>query len=301
MKKPLVTAIITTYNRNSATVKRALDSVVKQSYENMEILLINDCPENRELAQEIKELADSYTGKVRYIEMPENSGACAARNLGISNSSGEFVAFLDDDDEWLENKISMQIKYFDDDSTGMVYCNTYARYENKNKLVIRERHRMPEGCVYPYLFERNFISSTSFPMIRKSAIMQEKGFNTEMQSLQDLELWLRITRNWRVRYIHEPLGIYYFYDGERISKHTERRTAAYEIIYAQHEKYLEDNPKIMASYERTGMTFYVNAGDFKRAYGHLKKAVLTDPLSIGKNLFCTAKFIIRLFVRPKIL
>lgn len=301
MSKPLVTAIVTTYNRDVKIVKRALDSVVNQNYENMEALLINDCPENTRLAEKLKRLVDSYEGKIRYIEMAENGGACAARNFGIAHSSGEFVAFLDDDDEWLENKISRQTECFDNDRVAIVYCNTYAHYEGKNKLVIREKHKMPEGYIYPYLFGENIISSTSFPLIRKSAILEVNGFNTEMQSLQDLELWLRITQNRIVRYIDEPLGIYHFYNGERISRHPERRTRAYEIIYKQHESYLTQNPEIMASFDRLGMTFYVNARNFREGLRHLRRAIALNPKALGKNIFCIVKFIIRFFIKSRIL
>ena len=301
MKKPLVSAIVTTYKREIAVVKRALDSIINQDYPNIEVILVNDCPQEKTLVNSLKKLTESYGGKVVYLEMPKNGGACAARNYGLSKSRGEFVAFLDDDDEWLPEKISKQVKCFDEDDIGIVYCNSYAHFEGKEKLVIREKGAMPEGEIYSELFKRNIISSTSFPLLRRSAIESVNGFNTEMPSLQDLELWLRIASSWKVKYIDEPLVTYYFYNGERISRHPERRTIAYEIIYKQHEPYLKDHPRIMAAYDRVGMTFYVNTREFKVAFQHLKRAIKLDPRSVKSNLFCLIKFVIRFFVKPKTL
>lgn len=301
MSEALVSAIVTTYKRDVSTVGRALDSIVSQDYKYIEIILVNDCPEDIILSERLRNLAKSYGGKVRYIQMPENSGACAARNYGLSESRGEFIAFLDDDDEWLPEKISRQIECFDEERVGIVYCNSYAHFEGKDKLVIREKKMMPQGSIYSFLFERNIISSTSFPLIRRSAILSVNGFNTNMQSLQDLELWLRITSHWDARYVKEPLAIYYFYNGERISRHPERRTAAYEMIYKQHENYLAAHRKIMASFDRMGITFYLNTREFGSAFRLLIHAVKNDPFSLRKNAYYLIKLIIRIFIRSKTL
>lgn len=303
MSNALVSAIVTTYKRDVKTVKRALDSIVNQTYENIEVFLVNDCPEDAELSKALSELTESYQcdKKVNYISMPHNGGACAARNLGLKESKGEFVAFLDDDDEWLDTKISEQIKRFDSPNVGLVYCNTYAHYEGKDELVVRESHPMPEGKIYDNLFAENIISSTSFPLIRREAIESVGGFNIAMPSLQDLELWLRMTKKWEVRYVDKPLGTYYFYNGERISRHPERRTKAYETIYSQYKDYLAKKPKVKAAFDRVGVTFYVNTREFDIAGKHLMAAVLGDPLSFKKNAFCVCKYIIRIFIKPKIL
>ena len=108
-ENPLVSAIVTTYKRPVEIVERALQSIVAQEYENLEIILVNDAPEDNVLAGNLKKMTSTLSKKVKYIEMKHNSGACAARNRGIKESLGEFVAFLDDDDEWKPQKHTVKV------------------------------------------------------------------------------------------------------------------------------------------------------------------------------------------------
>ena len=123
---PLISCIITTYNRPIEVLKRAIDSVINQTYSNIELLVVNDYPENIELSNNIYKLIKSYNNKsIKYIVLEKNSGACFARNRGANESKGEFLAFLDDDDEWLPNKLNDQKKLFNHDMIGIVDCDNY--------------------------------------------------------------------------------------------------------------------------------------------------------------------------------
>lgn len=134
-EKEMISCIISTYNRPVEVLKRAIDSAINQTYNNKEIIVVNDCPENNKLADEIEYLIKSYGKKyIKYIKLENNSGACYARNVGVKNSKGSFLAFLDDDDEWLPNKLEEQIKMFVDDKIGMVYCDSNVINGNKIKI-----------------------------------------------------------------------------------------------------------------------------------------------------------------------
>ena len=105
----LVTAVITTHKRTPELVERALKSILAQTYENIEVFVIDDSPEEYELRSAVKNMIESYAEKnVTYIAHDKCMGACAARNTGLEAAKGEFIGFLDDDDEWLPTKLEKQ-------------------------------------------------------------------------------------------------------------------------------------------------------------------------------------------------
>lgn len=118
-----ITAIITTYKRKPEVVQRALRSIEIQTYQASEIIMVDDNPidvEGKELSDALKNLCKN---RAIYIKQPKgNAGANAARNLGIDNAHGDFIAFLDDDDEWLSEKIERQMALFNED-VGLVFCS----------------------------------------------------------------------------------------------------------------------------------------------------------------------------------
>lgn len=299
-ENPLVSAIVTTYKRPVEIVERALRSIVAQEYENLEIILVNDAPEDNLLAGKLKKMANELSRKVKYIEMEHNSGACAARNRGIKESLGEFVAFLDDDDEWKSQKIKKQVDSFTDTEIGLSYCNFWINEEGKKEVRIHTDKKLPEGTIFNNLFEKNYVGSSSFPMIRKSALINVGLFNPNMPALQDWELWLRIAQKCKVVYIDEPLGIYYFYKGDRISAHPDRRIKGFEIIYSQYKDYLENNRKTQACYLAEGVTFYINGKNFKEALNLYKNMMYADGTNINRNIRLLVKIVIRFFFPAKI-
>lgn len=297
---PIVTAIVTTYKRSTEIVRRALLSIVNQTYNNLEIILVNDCPEDSSLAKALESLCNNFDRTVMYLPMKKNAGANAARNYGASIAKGEFIAFLDDDDEWSSNKIELQMQKMLDNDVGIVYCNTWVNSEKLHNITIHYKNERPEGNLYDRLFRGNVIGSTSFPLIRKKAFNEVGGFNEEVPALQDMELWLRIAKRYQVGYIHEPLGIYYFYKGERISAHPERRIRGYEQIYKQHKEYLNQNKKTKANFDIMGITLYINARNFKHAIKLWREAVSLNPTNIRDNTFAAIKIVVRFFIKAKI-
>lgn len=238
MDKPLVSAIITTYKRPSFLIERALKSVLEQTYENMEIILVDDNDKDDAYMKANMEMAQGYP-QIKYYRHKVNQGACAARNTGLKHASGEYVAFLDDDDEWLPEKTEKQISVFTSKEIGIVYCRGY---------VITESGTGTETSRYlsniPFLISPTFhdlllqdvIGSTSQPMIRKKCLDECGGFLVSLPARQDYELWLRISRNYKVVGINEPLFKYHVYEGEQITKSPLKAAVGNEIIYNQYKE-----------------------------------------------------------------
>lgn len=202
-----VSVIITTYKRPLKILKRSLDSVINQTYENIEIIIVNDNPSDKAMNYRIKELLSRYDN-VNYLSYEINRGANYARNYGIKYATGKYIAFLDDDDEWLPKKIEMQVKKLKENKQiGIVYGTFYCF--NENKRTIKQLVKVDNKNKLSKIVESNFIGSTSFPLFRKEVFEVIGMFDESMPSCQEYELYIRILQKFDISYIEEPLGIYY--------------------------------------------------------------------------------------------
>jgi glycosyltransferase involved in cell wall biosynthesis len=187
---PLVSVVITTYKRPANILVRAVRSVLDQTYLNVEVIIINDYPQEDSdvLGDAINELGDA---RVHYYVNEVNKGACYSRNRGASYANGEFLAFLDDDDTWKEDKIEKHLPFFEDADVGMVYAGIDIHSNG------RVRHALPlidDGSIYPLIMRRNYIGGCSVPVIRRKAFDQVGGFDERFPSAQDYDLWIRLGR-----------------------------------------------------------------------------------------------------------
>jgi len=208
MDQPLVDVIITTYRRPIEIIKRALDSVLNQTYKKIEIAIVNDYPEDKLMAESIRSFIDEYKDpKIHYYSYEKNKGACYARNFGAKHLNGEFIAFLDDDDEWLPEKIEKQLLGFVSSEVGFVYSPFYGYGIRKDGTVITRGNC--EGVITQDLLEGNKLGGCSMVMMRRKVFEEVDGFDESLKSLQDYDLWIRICQNYDVGVVKEPCINYY--------------------------------------------------------------------------------------------
>ena len=300
-KEPLVTAVITTYKRKPEIVKRALHSIVGQTYSNIEIFVVNDCPSDKKLVEDLQNMIVMSSGDrtVHYIVVEKNGGACRARNLALEKAQGKYFACLDDDDEWLPKKIELQVKALEEhQDAAIAYCNAVIKYADIGKETVRFNKKQNEGNLYYELIGKNNIGSCSFPMFRVDAIKKVSGFDVNMPALQDWDLYLRILKENKAVYVHEPVAVYYFYEGERISAHPENRITAYERLHQKIGADLEKNRKSASSFYLMGTYFYSLAGDVKTAMHYYVLGVKNDPCNFKRNVKDFFRMMGRKFVKP---
>lgn len=301
-KQPLVTAVITTYKRKPEIVKRALDSIVEQTYENIEIYVVNDHPTDQKLVEELREvvIASSRHRRVHYVVVKKNGGACKARNIALERAEGKYFACLDDDDEWMPEKVALQVQALENErGAAIAYCNARIRYIDQGKENVRFAEKQNEGDIYCEQIEKNNIGSCSFPMFRTDVLKEVGGFDVSMPALQDWELYLRILKKYKAVYVHKPVAIYYFYDGERISAHPENRTIAFENIHRKIIKDLECNRRSASSFYLMGTYFYSLAGDMKKARRYYILGVKNDPYNLKRNIKDFFRMTGRRFIKTK--
>lgn len=276
-----VSAVITTHKREPEIVERALNSILTQTYSPIEVIVVDDSPADFPQREDIRQLAEEKGAT--YIPHEICKGACAARNTGMAAATGEFIAFLDDDDEWLPEKIEKQLKKFTD-GVALVYCGSDV-YNGSKQQIQRGRRHFLRGNVYEELIKDNFIGSTSFPLLRKSCLEEIGGFDVLMQSAQDYDVWLRLSQKYNVDYVDEPLASYYVYDGERISRNHNKRIAGQERIIEKNWEYLKNNKEAYWIRLIRLVPEYAANKQTGKAVATWFKAAMLCPWKVKKNLW----------------
>lgn len=199
---PLVSAIITTHNRLDL-LKLAVESVYEQTYENIELIVVDDASTDG-----TKEYCEAQSFRYIYIPPEESKGGNHARNIGVMAAKGKYVAFLDDDDRWLPEKIEKQIALMDE-QTGVVYCARWDEWEGDASGSYRSERPVKEeyiGDLSANCLIYNF-AQTSQLMIRKSLILEVGGFDESLGFWQETELLIRLCQITRVDAVRDKLVI----------------------------------------------------------------------------------------------
>lgn len=196
---PRVSAIITTYNRKGF-VQEAVDSVLAQTYGDLELIVVDDGS-----TDDTGEALQGYDEKLRYV-FQKNEGASAARNCGLELAQGEFVAFLDSDDLWLPKKLEMQVACMGEHHDSQI-CYTDEIWIRRGRRVNpKKRHAKYSGEIYPHCLPLCIISPSSALMRR--GLFEEVGvFDPALPVCEDYDLWLRVAARYPVFFIPERLII----------------------------------------------------------------------------------------------
>ncbi len=198
-EKPLVSVIIPTCNR-ADLIGRAIQSGLDQTYRNIEIIIVDDASNDN-----TEEIVTKFRNKeVVYIRHDCNKGGGAARNTGIKASNGQFIAFLDDDDEWLNDKLEKQVNTIKTLSSewGGIYCGFYRITGKKTKKV----EAFKKGDLKTeVLREKLDIGSSSTLLFIKKIILEIGLFDETFERNQDFELLIRFFRKYKLFSLKEPL------------------------------------------------------------------------------------------------
>jgi len=201
MVNSLVSIILPTFNR-AHFIRATLDSVFDQTYINWELVIIDDGSTD-DTVDVLKEYDDP---RIEYIYQ-ENQGVSAARNTGIDQCSGDVIALLDSDDEWLPKKLEKQLKYMDEH--GFEICQTDEIWIRKGKRVNQPaKYAKPEGWFFEASLEMCLISP-SCTMFTRKAWKQIGPFDVGMPSCEDYDMWLRACLIYPVGLVSEKLTIKY--------------------------------------------------------------------------------------------
>lgn len=200
MIESLVSIIIPTFNR-SHYIKRAINSVLNQTYENIEIIIVDDCS-NDDTMSIIKSFRDK---KIHYYRNTKNRGASFSRNKALAFSKGKYINFLDDDDVLLPNKIELQIKKFKNSNIqnlGVITCDI--EYKRPDMKEIKKNHK--NGNIYKDLLKEYCIHGIQTMLIDRDFIHK---FDLNLKSNQEYDLAIRLSKRCNFDYVPKRLAITY--------------------------------------------------------------------------------------------
>lgn len=215
--KVSISVVITTYKRPVETLRRAVLSVCAQKRQPDELIVVNDFPEDVTLSGRIEEMLKEIRAsfEIRYYAMPHNGGAAAARNEGLRIAKGQYIAFLDDDDVWNDNKLMLQEKALRDNPDAVLVTGYISSVESKGK---RNRNRIYNegmeysGDVFEKLLGNNFVGGCSVPLFDRKMALKCGGFDSKTQPSEDHDLWTALSQKGKVVFLREKLITYYLHD-----------------------------------------------------------------------------------------
>ncbi len=213
MNEALVSVIIPAFN-SEKYITECIDSVLTQTYQNIEIIIVNDGSTDNTV-----DIVSEYKNDQIKLFHQKNSGAAAARNHGIKQASGVWIAFIDADDIWLPDKLQKQLKHCANQGwshTDMFFHGDVYPKHTKN-TAFTSKH---SGFILKNLLIENSIGTSSV-LIKKEILQELGGFNTDLRALQDWELWLRVAEKHQVCYFDEPL-VYYRVHSSSVSRNVRK-------------------------------------------------------------------------------
>jgi glycosyltransferase involved in cell wall biosynthesis len=233
----MISVIIPSYNR-AETIRRSVDSVLNQTYSDIEVIVVDDCSTDNTI-----DIISNYDDRVRCIRHEQNRGACAARNTGIMNAKGEYIAFQDSDDEWFPDKLEKQIKALESSGSDVVFCQ-YTKLEN-GKESVGPLH-FPEGVLGNVTTLYGIGTQT---LLAKASVFQNIKFDIRMPRFQDLEWLIRAKEHYQIYCLAEPL-VRYNLGNDSISVNPRKLYAASEFLLILHPDLLKKYPLMAESTAR---------------------------------------------------
>lgn len=219
----LVSVIIPTYNR-AHVLGRAVDSVLAQTYSPVEVVVVDDGSTDT-----TPELLAGYGDRIRVLTQ-ENAGVSAARNLGIRESRGDFIALLDSDDAWTPDKLAVQMEVMAGDP-GILICQTEEVWiRNGRRVNPKVKHKKPSGMIFEPSLKLCLVSPSAV-MMRRNLFELKGMFNETFPVCEDYDLWLRVSRDTPVHLIDVPCTIKYGgHDDQLSASHSQDKYRIQSIL-----------------------------------------------------------------------
>ena len=280
-EKGLVSVIIPSYNR-AQILHRAIDSVLCQTYRDTEILVIDDGSSDNTL-----EVLDQYDSEVQVISQ-SNTGAAAARNNGINKARGEFIAFLDSDDEWMPHKLEKQIACFKQNnelglvSSGMVDITSDGKKHFPRTFAF-------SGFATRKLIKYNFVNTSSVVVKTDCLRKMDSLFDTSFKQRSDWQFWIRFSARYKFQVLPNILCNRYFNDdslGRSLIGHDamiELNRRIYESLFSDEllSDYFNKNWKtIMAHQRMLSAHYFYHHGEIGKARSKALEAIRLSPFGV---------------------
>lgn len=293
MYDPLVSIITPVFNGEKFLAK-AIESALDQTYQNFELLIVNDGSTDNSFAIIKPFLKDS---RVIYIEQ-KNAGVAAARNTAIKHAKGKYIGFLDQDDLWLDNKLEVQVAALEQDKSVALVHSKQDFIDSHSNKIDYEWVTGASGYCFRENFKKNRIAVLTV-LIRKTIIEEIGLFNEQLSGADDYEMWLRVTLKHPIKYIDQSLVFYRFHDNN-VSKDSFRMTItdlkAINTILSEHPEALNIAGKqtvrarLHELHYQLGSWYTWQDRDFYQARKHFWLAIQNNTFDLSsycRFIYCT--------------
>lgn len=272
---PLVSVIVLAYN-HSGYVSQCLNSIINQTYPEIEITFIDDGSKDNTFELGVEILKNSK--RKFFVQKNNDNGICKNLNLGIKEfATGKYFSMISADDWWEDNNIVKKAAWLEENGEyAMVYSPMKYFYQDKGvaEPMTKQYH---EGKVFNDLILDNFITAHS--ILVKTDILKRVGYFDEKSRIEDWDMWLRIAQEFKIGFINEPLG-YYRIHSENFSKNKKimienqlyvlNKHRSHDIARQQYEK---TNAYYVATYSSIPEALKYMVGNFKWSLFYLKQVV----------------------------
>ncbi|MFP3867809.1 MAG: glycosyltransferase family 2 protein [Desulfobacteraceae bacterium] len=275
---PKVSVVIPTYNR-ALLLKTAIQSVLDQNFHDFEIIVVDDASEDTTY-QTVNGFKDN---RLKYIYHEIQKGEAASRNTGITNASAQYIAFLDDDDEWLPEKLKLQIDLLENrlSKVGAVYTG-FLFVNLHDKRILRQRIPTKRGDVFNEMLVTNVVGAPSTVLIKRQCIDRVGLFDEKLSYFVDYDFFLRIAKYFHFDYIERPLVKYHVHD----TKLSNNIGIVYQGLTELIKKYRNNNAS-ESPHNKFFSDAYLSAGanycfsdNIKKGREALCRSIVLNPLEL---------------------
>jgi glycosyltransferase involved in cell wall biosynthesis len=223
-------------------LKKSVQSVLNQSYQDFDIIIVDDAS-----TENIQEVLRSFGDKrIKYLRRKKNGGEAAARNTGIAQATGRFIASHDSDDEWMPEKLAKQIRLFQGSSeaVGVVYTGFRRAEGGMRRYVPSSRITKTDGDIHEEILKGNFVG-TPTTLVKRECFEKAGLFDEKLFHLVDWEMWIRISAYYHFRCVNEPLvASYDRFDS--VSRNQMALVTGHEYILSKHLRYFRKWKSVLA-------------------------------------------------------
>lgn len=283
---PRVSVIIPTKNR-ARYVSSAIQSVLDQTFGDFEIIIVDAASTDN-----TKEIVCKFDDeRIHYIREERDRGVSASRNMGIKQSRGKFIAFLDDDDLWVSSKLEKQLNLLNE-NTLLGAVSTGALIINNNDKIIGFVMPSIRGYIFPEILKMNYVGNCSIVLVRKEALEKVGLFDENLNANEDFDLWIRLARHYQFDCVKEYLVLYRVH-GKRISTNLCRILRAKKLLYKKYSKELmkfHNRKRILGFWHYSLGVLYCECGDMRQGKKEFLNAVMNDLIPIPYHIRLFASF-----------
>jgi glycosyltransferase involved in cell wall biosynthesis len=279
VKDDLVSVVIPTYNRG-AKILRAVSSVLRQTYGNLELIVVDDASTDGTAAL-LESVRDS---RLRLVRHRTNRGAATARNSGVAAARGRWIAFQDSDDIWLPEHLYRQIQAIRElpEDYVALFCtkinyglDLHGRYGSRSSSCIpRPEERIESGDLHPRLLQGNIIGPQT-ALIAREAFLAVGGFDERLRNNEDWDFFIRLSERGRIGFLDDPLVIVMTSE-DSISRNCRYSAVSFVTIYGKIRRRTRDR-QLLASHASAVGTKLRRIGRTSAARLYFRKSIQLDP------------------------